>query len=66
MNKKTVSLSTHPCAGRVQLVTKAYLNQMFLLAIIGILAFLGVAGMLGSLNTDPVPEQSSLHITTQS
>jgi hypothetical protein len=66
MNKKAVSLSPHPYTGRVQLVTKTYLNQMFLLAIVGILAFLGVAGMLGSLNPDPVPEQSSLHITTQS
>jgi hypothetical protein len=66
MNKKTVSLFTHPYTGRVQLVTKTYVNQMFLLAIIGILAFLGVAGMLGSLNTNPLPEQSPLHITTQS
>jgi hypothetical protein len=66
MNKKTVSLSTHPYTGRVQLLAKTYVNQMFLLAIMGILAFLGVAGMLGSLNTEPSPEQSSLHITTQS
>ena len=66
MNNKTVSLFTHPCTGRVQLVTKTYLNQIFLLAMMGILAFLGVAGMLGSLNADPLPEQSHLHITTQS
>lgn len=66
MNKKTVSLSSHPFTGRVQLLTKTYVNQMFLLAVIGILAFLGVAGMLGSLKTEPLSEQSSLHITTQS
>lgn len=66
MNKKTVSLSSHPFTGRVQLLTKTYVNQMFLLAVIGILAFLGVAGILGSLKTEPLSEQSSLHITTQS
>jgi hypothetical protein len=66
MNKKAVSLSTHPYTGRVQLVTKTYLNQIFLLPMMGIVAFLAIAGMLGSFNTAPSPEQSLLHITTQS
>jgi hypothetical protein len=65
MGSKTFFSSSHQATGRLQRGTDIYLNQMFSLVIIGILAFFGVAWMIGKTTPAPLSEQLSLRLSTQ-
>ncbi|NJM78042.1 MAG: hypothetical protein HC852_22555 [Acaryochloridaceae cyanobacterium RU_4_10] len=65
MNNKTFLSSSHQHPERGQLVTDNYMNQMFSFCIIGIVAFFGVACIIGLASTAPLPEQPPLSLSAQ-
>jgi hypothetical protein len=64
MNHKKDPSFSHRRTTEAKLVADRYLSQMFSFLIIGIVGFLGVAWMLGRASTAPLPEQSSISLSS--
>jgi L-ascorbate metabolism protein UlaG (beta-lactamase superfamily) len=65
MKSKSFPASSHQHSDHVDLANAAYVNRMFAFFVIGMFAFLGVAWMLESVSTAPVPEPTSLSSSIQ-